>query len=164
MPTPLDQYASLTLVMTVPATATTNASGLPESLVTTQIGVAWIKVGNDRLLQEAGSTLTEIPLEGYFLAPQRPASTIRPGVTMPAYLWRLSQDFTLINPGTGLLRTWGSLASFNAFVERNRRHLDHEGQFTLGATLASQYQLPDQLLGKKLSGVFSYRVQWGDVV
>jgi hypothetical protein len=56
------------------------------------------------------------------------------------------------------------LASFNAFVERNRRHLDYEGQFTLGVTLASQYQLPDQLLGKKLSGVFSYRVQWGDVV
>lgn len=164
MPTPLDQYASLTLVMTVPATATTNQSGLPESLVTTQIGVAWIKVGNDRLLQEAGSTLTEIPLQGYFLAPQLPSATIRPGVTVPAYLWRLSTNFSLINPSTGLLRTWGSLASFNTFVERNRRHLDHEGQFTMGATLASQYQLPDQLLGKKLAGVFSYRVQWGDVV
>lgn len=164
MATPLDQYASLTLVASLPGSASTNANGLPESSATTQIMVAWIRVGNDRLLQETANVLTEIPLTGYFLSPQRPSSTIRAGVSMPAYLWRLSDGFNLLNPTTKQLRTWSSLAAFNQFVTANRRHLDHEGQFTLGATLASQYVLPDQLLGKRLAGTFAYRTQWGDVV
>jgi len=164
MATPLDQYASLTLVASLPGTASTNANGLPESSVTTQIMVAWIRVGNDRLLQETANVLTEIPLTGYFLSPQRPSSTIKPGVSMPAYLWRLSDDFNLLNPTTKQLRTWSSLGAFNQFVTANRRHLDHEGQLTLGATLASQYVLPDELLGKRLAGTFAYRAQWGDVV
>lgn len=164
MGTPLDQYASLTLVASIPGTASTNVKGLPQATATTQIMIAWIKVGNDRLLQEPSNALTEIPLTGYFLSPQRPSSAIKPGVSMPAYLWRLSDGFNLLSSTTGTLKSWSSLAAFNQFVEKNRRHLDHEGQFTLGATLASQYVLPDQLLGKRLSGVFAYRTQWGDVV
>lgn len=164
MPTPLDQYASLTLVASLPGTASANASGVPQSSASPQVMIAWIRVGNDRLLQETGNALTEIPLTGYFLSPQRPSSTIKPGVSMPAYLWRISADFSLLNKTTGRLRTWSNLAAFNQFVDVNKKHLDHEGQFTLGATLASQYVLPDQLLGKRLSGVFAYRTQWGDVV
>jgi hypothetical protein len=64
----------------------------------------------------------------------------------------------------GRLRQWASHAAYEAFVEANRARIDYEGTFTLAMSLASQYQLPDRLLGKKLQGIFSVKSQWADVV
>jgi hypothetical protein len=163
MATALDQYASLTIAYTVPGTFTPGVAGVPTTTATTEIiATCWVRGGSGRLLSEDSNVFTEIPLEGYFLQPQRPPAAIKPGVSAPAILWRLNDGFTLRN--NRRLRIWSSHAEYESFVESNRQHIDHEGLFTMAATRASQYVLPDQLLGKRLAGVFSYRAQWGDVV
>ena len=162
MPTPLDQYASLTIALSVPGTPTTNSRGLETAAATEIVAVCWAKVGNPRSRHEDSNTFTELPLTGYYLAPQLPSAAIMPGVSAPAILWRLSSGFSLMQ--SGRLRQWASHAAYEAFVEANRARIDYEGTFTLAMTLTSPYILPVVLLGKNLSGIFSVKSQWADVV
>lgn len=163
MATALDQYASLTIAYKVPGGFTPDAdTGVPQATATELVATCWVRRGSGRLLSEDANALTELPLSGYFLQPQRPAAAILPGVSAPAILWRLDSGFNLTSGGR--LRRWATHAAYEAFVEANRAKVDHEGTFTIAATLASQYILPDQLLGKRIEGVFSYRTTWGDVV
>jgi hypothetical protein len=170
MGTLLDRYASLTLKLLVPGGATVSIRGINETTATELVACCWAQVAGDRLSSggdryrtEEGNSFTELVLSGYFLSPQMPSAAIRPGTIAEAILWRLSDRFSLLSPA-GSLRTWSTHAAYDSFVEANRKHIDHEGQFRLAATLASQYQLPDQLLGKRLAGIFAYRTQWGDVL
>jgi hypothetical protein len=163
MATPLDQYASLTIAYTVPGTFTANSdSGVPVAAGSEIVATCWVKLGSPRLLSEEANALAEIPLQGYFLAPQAPPAAILPGVSAPAILWRLDNRFNLTQGGR--LRRWANHAAYNAFVEANRARVDHEGTFTLGLVPLSPYVLPVQLLGKALSGTFASRSTWGDVV
>lgn len=157
MSTPLDQYASLTVAYQVP-------TAINEDTIATDeiVAIAWVNLGGANQRPEESNVFTDLPLKGYFLKPQVPSAAIRPGVSAPAILWRLGPSFTLLSGGS--LRSWKSHADYYGWVEKNRQHIDHDGTFTLAATLASPYTLPDQLLGKKLQGVFSYRTTWGDVV
>lgn len=162
MPTPLDQYASLTMAVLVPTGTLTAGDVAPETSTTELVITCWVQVGGGGQRLEDGTSFTEVPISGYFLQPQRPSAVIRPGVAMPAILWRLSNAFTLTSGGR--LRTWRDHTAYYQFIDANRAQVDHDGVLTLSPTLASQYVLPDQLLGKKLSGVFSYRTGWSDTV
>lgn len=162
MPTPLDQYASLTMAVLVPTGTLMAGDVAPETSTTELVVTAWVRVGGGGQRADDGIGFTEVPISGYFLQPQRPPAVIRPGVAMPAILWRLSANFNLTNGGR--LRTWKDHTAYYQWIDANRQHVDHDGTLTLSPTLASQYVLPDQLLGKKLSGVFSYRTGWSDVV
>jgi hypothetical protein len=162
MPTPLDQYASLTMAVLVPTGTITDGDVAPEMSTTELVLTAWVRVGGGSERSEGSNVLTQVPLAGYFLQPQRPPAVIRPGVAMPAILWRLSANFNLTNEGR--LRTWRDHTAYYQWIDANRQHVDHDGTFTLSPTLASQYVLPDNLLGKRLSGVFAYRTAWGDAV
>jgi hypothetical protein len=163
MATPLDQYASLTIAYTVPGDFVPNAdTGVPEATGREIVAVCWVKQGSSRLLSEDANALSELPLTGYVLEPQRLPSAILPGVSAPAILWRLDSGFNLVQGGR--LRRWANHAAYDAFVEANRARVDHEGQFTLGLTPASPYVLPIQLLGLALNGTFAVKSNWADVV
>jgi hypothetical protein len=163
MATPLDQYASLTIAYTVPGEFADNpATGVPSAAATEIVAVCWVKQGSSRLLSEDANALSELPLTGYFLEPQRLPAAIRPGVSAPAILWRLDSGFNLTQGGR--LRRWANHAAYNAFVEANRAKVDHEGQFTLALTPLSPYILPVQLLGAAIQGTFGVTSRWGDVV
>ena len=165
MPSALDRFASLTLKLTVPGTpAVSDVDGVLEATGSEVIGLCWVRPGSGRAMPADANVFTEIPLSGYFLSPQRPSADSVPGTSVEAILWRLTSDFTLLAPGTSSLRSWRSHAAYDAFVEANRANIDHEGTFTIQPTLASQYVLPDTLLGKALSGVFSSRAVWGNIL
>lgn len=164
MATALDQYASMSIAFKVPGDATTpNGRGVEASTATEIVAVCYVNIGSSRQRPEGSNTFTEIPLTGFFLAPQMLPASILPGVVAPAILWRLG-PFSLVNPSTRQLRQWSTHAAYDAFVNQNRGSIDHEGAFTLALSLASKFVLPRKALGKDLSGIFSVKSQWSDVI
>ncbi len=170
MATPLDAYANLTVAYKVPGTASTGDSGNAQAVATDLILIGYVKAefgqGSASAIGQSdnGEDFHRLRLKGYCLAPLRPSAEIRPGATGDAILWRLSPSFSLIDPTTGALRTWASLAAYETFVAANAAHVDHRGKFAMTATLASQFVIPDELLGKTLAGTLTARVGWGEVI
>ena len=163
MTSPFAPFSNLTVVFQVPAgERTTNTTGNPEVQTDSLVCMAHGRretISNERRRQvvATGAELSQIAVEGYWIAPSQAPQSLAPEQTGPAYWWRVDSTFKL--PQDGL----NDLTTYQAFVEANQSRIVTEGNFVIAASPPNPFGVAE-ILGDMFQGYLLTKTLWADAL
>ena len=161
MTSPFAPYSNLTAVFQVPTgLQTTNKTGNPALETSPLVCMAYV-LREDLSRQQrqtplgAGAELSEIRLEGHWIAPLQAPQTLAPEQAGETYMWRVDSGFTLPQDG------FATLSEYETFVDANRDRITAEGRFIIAASPPNPFGLAE-ILGDAFQGYLITKTLWAD--
>ena len=161
MTSPFAPYSNLTVVFQMPTgLQTTNMTGNPSLEVEPLVCMAYVLRENLRRQQRqtplgAGAELSEIRLEGHWIAPLEAPQNLAPEQAGEAYMWRVDAVVTLPQD------VGSTLEAYETFVESNRDRITAEGRFIVAASPPNPFGVA-AILGDAFQGYLITKTLWAD--
>ena len=162
MSSPFAPFANITVVFQVPVNETeaTNSTGNPAVTVQSLVCMAYVQ--REKLSRQqrqtplgSGAELTEIRLEGHWIAPSQAPQNLAPEQAGEAYMWRVDSTFKLPQDG------FASLSEYETFVESNPALITAEGRFIIASSPPNPFGVAE-ILGDAFQGYLITKTLWAD--
>ncbi|MEM1240848.1 MAG: hypothetical protein AAGI45_13490 [Cyanobacteria bacterium P01_H01_bin.26] len=163
MTSPFALFSNLTVVFDVPTEVqginTTGNPALQTQLLVCMAYVTRKSMSDQRRGQTVaiGAELSQIMVEGNWIAPLQAPRNLAPEQTGAAYWWRIDSGFTL--PADG----FSDIATYQGFVGANQSQIVAEGNFVIGAAPPNPFGVAE-IVGDKFQGYLLTKTLWADAL